>query len=738
MPIVPPALDDRSFDDLVEEILSRIPAHTPEWTNPRLGDPGRTLVELFAWLTDTLLYRANLIPERQRLTFLRLLGVRMRPAIPAKCLISLSIDDEDLTRAKTIQASATVKGPVNFETGSELTVLPVLAEGYYKRPLSKAEEAKLVDVTQGLQEVYQIDGVAKPYVTTPIFAGGTPESGGFDIIEETVDKSLWLALLASKPEHVNEVKETLGKSESDGQQLISIGVMPSIKVPALFEEIGPRARVPHVWEISGVNKKGEPEYHALDLIADSTAGLTQRGVQRLALPAYEFIDAPSNDVRKAFNAGVGDRPPRLDDPKKTGRLIAWLRLRPAIILQNMSLSWVGTNAVEVDQRQTITNRVVGKSNGSADQEIQLPGRSVDVDTLQLQVEEPGMGYRTWQQVDDLALASRDAPVFGLDSEAGMIRFGDGLRGRIPETGCRVRVAIMRAGGGRAGNLSTGSLAKVSAKDLDGKPVANLKVFQHLPADGGEDAETLAEAERRIPGRFRHHDRAVTGKDYEHLAADTPGIRMGRVEVLPLFKPQQRLDGVPGVISVMVFPSKEGAILPNPRPDRPFLELVHAYLDERRALGTELYVIGSEYVPIGIGVGVKIRDGFGREGVLQAVREALRLFLWPLPPGGIEGKGWPLGGLVGDRELEVAVARVPGVNGVNGINLFEKQDDDWRMIPRAVPNDPVKTELEHWQLPELLSVVVVADGDPPTDLSGMPNPFASKSAIAVPVVPEVCY
>ena len=49
----PPSLADRSFDDLVEDMLRRIPAHTPEWRNPRLGDPGRTLVELFAWLHDS-------------------------------------------------------------------------------------------------------------------------------------------------------------------------------------------------------------------------------------------------------------------------------------------------------------------------------------------------------------------------------------------------------------------------------------------------------------------------------------------------------------------------------------------------------------------------------------------------------------------------------------------------------------------------------------------------------------
>jgi predicted phage baseplate assembly protein len=90
MPILPPSLDDRRFDDLVEDLIARIPAHTPEWTNPRLGDPGRTLIELFAWLGDTLLYRANLIPERQRLVFLKLLGIGLRPARPATGIVSLS------------------------------------------------------------------------------------------------------------------------------------------------------------------------------------------------------------------------------------------------------------------------------------------------------------------------------------------------------------------------------------------------------------------------------------------------------------------------------------------------------------------------------------------------------------------------------------------------------------------------------------------------------------------------
>src|SRR5258706_14300090 len=110
MPIRPPSLDDRSFDDLVAELVARIPAHTPEWTNPRPGDPGRTLIELFAWLGDALLYRANLIPERQRLAFLRLLGKPLRPAEPARGVVSVVFDDKEKSTAEQLQAGATLTG----------------------------------------------------------------------------------------------------------------------------------------------------------------------------------------------------------------------------------------------------------------------------------------------------------------------------------------------------------------------------------------------------------------------------------------------------------------------------------------------------------------------------------------------------------------------------------------------------------------------------------------------------
>ncbi|MBC7823501.1 MAG: putative baseplate assembly protein [Candidatus Parcubacteria bacterium] len=730
MPIRPPNLDDRSFDDLVAEALSRIPAHTPEWTHARVGDPGRTIVELFAWLTDTLLYRANLIPERQRLAFLRLLGVQMRPALPAKGIVTVS-NDPQATQAVMLQPLATIKGVVNFETRAEMTVFPVTAELYYKRLLAPAEAVKLADIVQGLQQVYQLQSAAIPYVTTPIFAAAKPDPQGFDLIKQTVDQCLWIAILAAEPKFVDAARLAIGTSSVGGQPLLNVGVMPAIAVPDLFEEIGTRARIPHVWEIStGQEIAGVPQYLSLNVIADSTSGLTRRGVIRLAMPSPNYIGAPTNDVRTRLNAGTGDRPPRIDAPEVAARLVTWLRLRPSRHdLQTLSLSWMGINAIEIDQRQTLTGRVIGESDGSADQEFQLPGQAIEPETLQIQVEETGRGYQPWVAIDDLALAGQNASVYRLDSEAGTIRFGNGVQGQIPETGRRIRVALMRSGGGIVGNLPANSLNGITAKDVRGTLVTKLKVQQPLPMQGGVESETLAEAETRIPGLFRHRDRAVTADDYQRLAAETPGVRLGRVEVLPRFKPQQRRFDIPGVVSVMVLPFQESLELPNPRVDRPLLESVQSYLDSRRPLATELYVIGCEYVPIGVSVGVQIQNGFGQDGVLLAVRKALQRFLFAIAPGGIDEKGWSLGRTVKARELEVVVARVPGVLAVLNIRLFQQMGAPvrWQSVSEV--------SLAAWQLPELLAVVVVADEDAPETLTSIP--FGDRSGVAVPVVPEVC-
>jgi hypothetical protein len=750
MPIRPPALDDRAFHDLVEEVLARLPAHVPEYTNPRPGDPGRTLIELFAWLTDTLLYRANLIPERQRLAFLRLLGAPLRPAAAARGIVSVLLDEE-LAEVVKLAPLASVKGPVAFETRDELSVLPLTAEGFFKRPVTATErEALGEDLLDSLLSVYGLRDqpalglTPKFYVTTPIFSGGAAVTAGFDLIRDAIDGSLWLALLAPTPALVDAVRTALGTSPEGQQNILSVGVVPSIDVASPLDELADVERIPHVWELSTGRALegpggGQAEFVPLERLVDGTSGLSRRGVVRLGLPASTHIGAPENDARQAIDAGLGDRPPRIDDAKLARRLVAWLRLRPLQKIESLRLSWVGINAVEIDQRQTTKGRIVGQSNGHADQELQLPGTSVEPESLQLEVEETGVGYVPWTLVPDLALAGRDAAAFQLDAEAGTLRFGDGVRGRIPDAGRRVRVARMRAGGTDAGNLPPGVLREITANDLRGGRVTRkLKLQQSLPTEGGRNAETLAEAEQRIPGILRHRERAVTADDFKRLAAETPGVSLGRVELLPRFKPQQRRFEVPGVVSVLVLPFKAGLQPPNPRADRPFLETVHAHLDQRRTLATELYTIGCEYVPLAVSVGVSLRDGFPRDEQLNAVKDAIRRFFWPLIPGGFDGTGWALGRAPRDREVEVVVAQVPGVSEVRGVNLFERRGKVWSKLTRVELSGAISLPIEAWQLPELLAVAVVADAPAPDDPTRLPNPFVEDgTAVAVPVVPEVC-
>jgi hypothetical protein len=81
MPLTLPDLDDRAYADLVAEARSLIPAFAPDWTDHNPADPGITLIELFAWLIEMLLYRVNQVTDANRLAFLRLInGPDWKPA----------------------------------------------------------------------------------------------------------------------------------------------------------------------------------------------------------------------------------------------------------------------------------------------------------------------------------------------------------------------------------------------------------------------------------------------------------------------------------------------------------------------------------------------------------------------------------------------------------------------------------------------------------------------------------
>jgi hypothetical protein len=747
MPNSPPRLDDRSFDNLVAELLARIPAHTPEWTDPRVGDPGRALIELFAWLGDTLLYRANLVPERQRLVFLKLLGMQLRPAAPAYGLVTVGFNSEDVVSPIKVRRGARIEGPPTFETRDEITVLPVEGRVYAKRRLSEDEATNMAGLVGDLMDLYRAmkpDQVGKAhaavgYMTREVFPEGAPAQPAFDLINDTADKALWIALLAPTKDLAPTVRANLMAGGDGSPYRLNLGVVPAVAPIGSLDELPARLPRRMILEVMTAERLGgRYVFSQLDVASDTTIGLTGDGVLTAGLAVGSF-GVPSNDVAHTPSAGMGDLPPRIDVEADAQRLVGWLRLRPAEPLTSLSLSWMGINAVEIDNLRTFTSVVVGTGNGRPDQVLSLPSRNVDATSIDLEVLEDGGGYMKWSRVDDLAARGRDDRVYVLDAETGTVRFGDGIRGLVVTSGARVRVAAMKAGGGVAGNLPPRSLSAITGEDADGNSItAPLQVTQRMPTRGGFDAESLAVAERRIPATLRHGNRAVTESDFRSLAATTPGLRVGRVEVLPRFKPQQRRQNVPGVISVLGVPASTTAGFrpPAPRPDRHFIETMYTYLNARRMLGTELYIIGPEYVPLSATVGIDVRAGFGVEQALAAVRLALRAFFWPLAPGGPGNRGWGLGQTIVTAHAEVAVARVPGVSALRGVRLFERDDGKWRELSLAGGR---KLALHPWQLPELLHVIAVAGQDAPSEVTEAPNPFLDDGieAIPIPIVPEVC-
>ncbi|HUJ29346.1 MAG TPA: type VI secretion system baseplate subunit TssF, partial [Myxococcales bacterium] len=126
-----PNLDDRSWKQIVDEAVRLIPRYCPEWTNHNASDPGITLLELYAWMTEMVIYRLNKVPEKNFLTFLDLIGVRLKPPEPARVVLEFTPSEgaegelvvHRGTQVATLQAGGGES--VTFETLRDITLLPV-------------------------------------------------------------------------------------------------------------------------------------------------------------------------------------------------------------------------------------------------------------------------------------------------------------------------------------------------------------------------------------------------------------------------------------------------------------------------------------------------------------------------------------------------------------------------------------------------------------------------------------
>ncbi|MFC0219317.1 baseplate J/gp47 family protein [Pseudochelatococcus lubricantis] len=118
-----PPLDDRRYDDLLREALALIDERCPQWTDRNASDPGITLVELFAHLTDIMLYRLNRLPEKVHYALLDLLGVAPRAPAPATVTLTFRLSPQAVDAGRLVIPRGTAvsdkSGSVTFHTLSE-------------------------------------------------------------------------------------------------------------------------------------------------------------------------------------------------------------------------------------------------------------------------------------------------------------------------------------------------------------------------------------------------------------------------------------------------------------------------------------------------------------------------------------------------------------------------------------------------------------------------------------------
>lgn len=739
MPLPTPILDDRSYLQLRDELVRRIPVYTPEWTDHNASDPGITLLELFAYLGENLLFRFNQIPESTKLAFLKLLQIPMRAAVPARAMVALERVDTGPAAGGPVlvpMGTAALAGDLPFETTTEVQAWPLRAIAAARIGAPPPTQPEAVDFANASIDALNGLGLnqAPAYYITELAPDdpAAPDARPLDV-GMAVDGALWIALLRTKTTNAGAL----------GNALINIGFVPDEEILGITEIDGcpgdrPADAGPEmIWQVSTTRVvNGEPRFLTLAVEGDTTRGCTQQGVVRVRLPADPTaIGLP--DPGDEYLVGTGAFPPPLDDPDQASNLICWIRVtrrradRPLGRLLHLCV-----NATEVLQARTAKPEFLSTGTGDAAQTYPLVNRPVLPRTAELQVEEAGR-WVDWDEVDGFENSSGDSRHYVLDAEAGTVRFGNGIRGRVPQIGQRIRVVRYRYGGGAAGNVGPKAITK-----LEG--LAEVKASNPLPARGGAPAETVAAALERVPGELRRHDRAVTEGDFRELALATPGADVGRADCLPLFRPPRRLadvtppapgvtyEAAAGVVSVVVWP-REDRKRPNaPMADRTLLREVCAWLDARRLVTTELYVLPPTYRKIAVAVGIRAKPGYGIEALRRWVELVLRQYLAPLPPYGPDGKGWPLGRAVYGPELEAAALQVEGVELLEGLAVaaWDAAANVW------LPAQRVPVLLQAWEVPELAEITVV-QGPPlaPGEALGPVQPEAVP--VPIPTLREEC-
>ena len=643
MPLQPPRLDDRDFESLFKEARSRIPRYVPEWTDWNDSDPGITLLQLQAWLAETILFRLNQLPDLNFIKFLQLLGVEQRPAQPAQANLTFILKDRVATTFSDVLIERrTVVGvsdrdleePLYFETDRTLRAI-------------SAQLEVLVSVPDINATADSTDPLKTPVLVTEDnhFAGRT-----------FAPFSLPTASDDTPPPAINNAALLLGfmsplpfSREEIGLQFYLAQVGRALLAPRPQSECDPQLPTEQLlrWECwDGTT------WNDLDITGDETLNLTRNGQVFFKVPV-QIPSVSYDNLGWPLLAKIDDTP------------YYWLRavtVRAEAYDKAPEIDRVLTNVVSATAALTVFDEAVGSSDGTPSQVMTLRHTPVLAEpSLVLEVDE-GSGPRPWEQVADFYGAKPDGAVYTLNRTTGEITFGDGQRGRIPVAGqFNVIAREYRYGGGRIGNVGAETITDLAT------PISEVdSVTNYRPAEGGADEETLEETKLRGPqDALKTRNRAVTLEDFALLAAETPGALVARAHAY-VARPSSANNGCGRVINVVIVPSSENA---KPVPSQVALDMVCRYLNERRLITTQVCVQGPPYHDVDVALDVRARDNADLKAVKNAIADRLADYFHPLQ-GGEDNKGWPFGRDIYYSELVREVMVLPGVLRVENLTLYK--------------------------------------------------------------------
>lgn len=631
MPLPSQPLDDRSFQDLVDEAKKRIPLHCPEWTDHNVSDPGVTLIELFAWMMDILLYRLNQVPRKHYVKLLDLLGIQLQPPRAATVPLTfyLSAPQPQPVQVSRGTAASTQRSAdgeaIVYTTEKDLTIQPAqLVQLVARRRIGE----------QGM--VFQDIGLQRLEREFRPFAATDPQRG----------EALYFGLGGELHRHL------LGL-ELDCVRAGGLNIIPE--------------NPPLAWQAWA-----EGGWADVDVEQDTTGGLSWAGQVRLHLPRLARTEVNGVEaywVRcQVVAADEGQR------PYATSPIIRNVR----------ALTWGAT--VDAMHATEVTAEPLGRSDGSPGQVFRLEHAPVlpRMDEERVELWHAGLEeWQPWREVESFAETSAQERCYVLDSATGEVTFGPAIRqrdgsvrsyGAIPPRGAELRMSRYRYGGGTSGNVRAGAVTELRSAI----PYV-ARVNNRVPASGGWDPEDLEAAMFRARHELRTRYRAVSPDDYEFLALRQFQGRIARARCLQAAQVGRGAPS-PGQVYVVVVPAlppdeANRYIPPSRLALGPELQQeISAFLDERRLLTAQLAVREAGYKRIRVQTVVVPQPGADAHRLQAEVRQALDRFLNPLV-GGVDGDGWPFGREVYLSDLYTCIQRVDGLLNVQSLQMAWLDETD---------------------------------------------------------------